>query len=65
MLALTRDVSSSIARCELTHQVREPIDVDRARATLDEAQRHCLIVNGLKAPVEVVANIHPVVRKAG
>lgn len=45
--------------------VMEVIDVDRARATLDEAQRHCLIVNGLKAPVEVVANIHPVVRKAG
>lgn len=32
MLALTRSVSSTIARCELTHVAREPIDVDRARA---------------------------------
>ncbi|MEQ1910268.1 MAG: arginine deiminase-related protein [Vicinamibacterales bacterium] len=32
MIALTRDVSPLIARCELTHLVREPIDVDRARA---------------------------------
>lgn len=31
MLALTRELSSSIARCELTHLVREPIDIDRAR----------------------------------
>lgn len=32
MIALTREVSPSIARCELTHLVREPIDIDRARA---------------------------------
>ena len=32
MLALTRSVPSSIARCELTHIVREPIDWDRAVA---------------------------------
>lgn len=31
MLALTRDVSPAIARCELTHVVRERIDVDLAR----------------------------------
>ena len=31
-LALTRDVSSSIVRCELTHRSREPIDVRVARA---------------------------------
>jgi dimethylargininase len=30
-VALTRDVSSSLARCELTHLPRETIDVDRAR----------------------------------
>lgn len=31
-VALTRDVSSSLARCELTHRPRETIDVDRAQA---------------------------------
>ena len=31
-LAFTREVSVSLARCELTHRTREPIDVDRARA---------------------------------
>ena len=31
MIALTRELSPSIAHCELTHLVREPIDVDRAR----------------------------------
>ena len=30
-LALTREVSSRLAECELTHRSREPIDVDRAR----------------------------------
>ncbi len=30
-VALTRDVSSSLAHCELTHRPRETIDVDRAR----------------------------------
>lgn len=43
----------------------EVVDVERARTTLDEAQRHCLILNGLKAPVEIVAKIRPVIRKAG
>ena len=32
MLALTRPVPDSLARCELTHLQREPIDVGRARA---------------------------------
>jgi dimethylargininase len=32
VLALTRAVPSSIARCELTHLAREPIDLARARA---------------------------------
>ena len=27
-IAITRDVSSSIGRCELTHLAREPIDVN-------------------------------------
>lgn len=30
-LALTRDISPSIVRCELTHLARSPIDLDRAR----------------------------------
>jgi dimethylargininase len=30
-LALTRDVSPALARCELTHLPRQPIDVERAR----------------------------------
>lgn len=40
-------------------------DVLRARATLDEAQRHCLVANALKAPVEIIAKIRPCARKAG
>lgn len=44
----------------------EVSDVVRARATLDEAQRHCLISNALRAPVVVDAKIRPsVVRKVG
>jgi dimethylargininase len=31
-IALTRGVSPSLARCELTHRPREPISLDRARA---------------------------------
>jgi len=44
----------------------EVSDVARARTTLDEAQRHCLISNALRAPVVVDAKIHPpAVRKVG
>jgi dimethylargininase len=32
MIAFTRGVSASIARCELTHLPHQPIDVERARA---------------------------------
>ncbi len=32
LVAITRDVSPSIERCEITHVVRAPIDVDVARA---------------------------------
>jgi dimethylargininase len=32
MIAFTREVSPTIARCELTHLAREAIDLDRARA---------------------------------
>ena len=42
MLAITRAVPSSIARCELTHLVRQPIDLARARvqhAAYEEALR--------------------------
>ena len=31
LIALTRDVSTSFDRCELTHLARQPIDVERAR----------------------------------
>jgi dimethylargininase len=34
-VAITRAVSTAIARCELTHLAREPIDVARARAQHD------------------------------
>lgn len=43
----------------------EVTDVERARATLDEAQRHCLVTNALKAPVEIIAKIRPILRKVG
>jgi organic hydroperoxide reductase OsmC/OhrA len=43
----------------------EVSDVDRARATLDEAKQHCLVSNALKAQVEIVAKIRPAVRKTG
>lgn len=43
----------------------EVTDVERARNTLDEAQRHCLVSNALKAPVEILAKIRPAARKAG
>jgi len=39
MIAITREVSPSIAACELTHLAREPIDVDRARAQHAEYER--------------------------
>ena len=35
LLALTRDISPAIVRCELTHLAREPIDVARARRQHD------------------------------
>jgi organic hydroperoxide reductase OsmC/OhrA len=43
----------------------EVSDVERARETLDEAQRHCPVSNALQAPVEIVAKIRPAARKAG
>jgi dimethylargininase len=39
MLALTRDVSDAIVRCELTHVPREPIDVALARVQHEEYER--------------------------
>lgn len=41
LLALTRDVSPAISRCELTHLAREPIDLGAARAQHDDYVR-CL-----------------------
>jgi organic hydroperoxide reductase OsmC/OhrA len=43
----------------------EVSDVERARETLDEAQRHCLVSNALEAPVEIVAKIRPATRRTG
>lgn len=40
-IALTRDVSPAIANCELTHLVREPIDLEAARAQ-HAAYERCL-----------------------
>ena len=45
LLALTRDVSPAIARCELTHLERTPIDVDVARAQ-HNAYEQCLEAAG-------------------
>jgi dimethylargininase len=41
LIALTREVSSAIARCELTHLPRAPVDVDVARAQ-HRAYEQCL-----------------------
>jgi dimethylargininase len=40
LLALTRQVSASIGYCELTHLVREPIDVDLAREQHQRYERY-------------------------
>src|SRR4029453_712785 len=39
LIAITREVSPSIADCQLTHLAREPIDVERARAQHGHYQR--------------------------
>ena len=44
MIAITREVPTSIAECQLTHVTREPIDVERARAQhaqYEDALRTC------------------------
>ena len=45
LIALTREVSSAITRCELTHHPRAPIDVDVARAQ-HRAYQQCLAEAG-------------------
>src|SRR5690242_14185216 len=45
MRAITRDISPALARCELTHLARTPIDVDRARRQHDAYER-CLEAAG-------------------
>ena len=47
LVALTRDVSPSLAQCELTHLDRVAIDVDRARRQ-HEAYRRALIAAGCR-----------------
>src|SRR5262245_38252077 len=39
LLALTRDVSDGLGRCELTHLARRPIDVERARVQHAQYER--------------------------
>ena len=39
LTAITRDVSPAIANCQLTHLVREPIDVEKARAQHADYER--------------------------
>lgn len=39
LIAITREVSPSIAKCELTHLAREPIDLERARAQHREYEK--------------------------
>jgi dimethylargininase len=41
LIALTREISPAIARCELTHREREPIDLELARAQ-HAAYEECL-----------------------
>jgi dimethylargininase len=41
LVAVTREVSPAIGKCELTHLAREPIDIDRARAQ-HAAYEECL-----------------------
>jgi len=73
LLAWEARVGCLVDRSEIGPQVTkvtveidmEVSNVDRARETLDEAQRHCLVSNALKTPVEIVAKIRPAVRKAG
>jgi dimethylargininase len=56
LIAVTRAVSESIARCELTHVEREPIDLALARAQHRayeqalETVAHCVIVHVAPAP---------------
>lgn len=49
-------------RVELDMEVN---DVARAQHTLDDARRHCLVSNALRAPVEVNATIRPASLQAG
>jgi dimethylargininase len=47
LIAIIRDVSAALERCELTHIARTPIDVSRARAQHDVYER-CLIEAGCR-----------------
>src|SRR4051812_8276886 len=55
LIAATREVSAAIAKCELTHLARTPIDVTRARAQHQAYERAlgetgCTIVRVAAAP---------------
>lgn len=47
LVAITRELSPSITRCQLTHLAREPIDVARAERQ-HERYRHCLAELGCR-----------------
>ncbi len=49
LIALTREVSPELGRCELTHLAREPIDVERARG---QHQTYEGVLRGLGCRVE-------------
>ena len=49
-------------RVEIEMEVGDP---DRARVTLEDAKEHCLVVNALRAPVDIDAKIRRAARKAG
>jgi dimethylargininase len=57
-LALTRDVSASLPRCELTHREREPIDLDRARSQ-HGAYREALAAMGCEVVSLPALDDHP------
>ena len=57
LTAITRQVSPAIARCELTHLEREPIDVARAAAQ-HEAYERCLAALGCRV-VEPAGRARP------
>ena len=57
-IALIRNVSSSIQRCELTHMTRERVDLDRARSQ-HTTYAHALAELGCQVKYLPELNDHP------